>query len=185
MNMKTIIIVLTFCFNFLFLLLIYALNSIRLSHENIVQLYGYFHEIDTAYLVLELAPEGELYNTYLRKQKGIKMRIAAAFTLDLTSALMYLKRHHIVHRDIKPENLLLFPQMSSLSGKRIGQKLKLCDFGWAVHAPAPCHNMRRTLCGTPEYVPPEMLEYEDGQGYDSDDEDSESDSNVTKRYYIG
>eukprot|EP00978_Attheya_sp_CCMP212_P010740 scaffold26148_cov58-Attheya_sp.AAC.1 len=186
MNVKTNIIVLTFTLYFSFLLLGSALNSLRLCHRNIVLLHGYFHEMDTVYLVLELAPEGELYKTYLRAQKGMEMHLAADFTHDLASALMYLKRHHIAHRDIKPENLLLFPNMSC--GKRIGQKLKLCDFGWAVHAPAPYHNMRRTLCGTPEYVPPEMLEYEDGQDYDSsDDEDSVSDSEsgVTEQYYIG
>jgi serine/threonine protein kinase len=34
--------------------------------------------------------------------------------------------------------------------------LKIADFGWAVHAPSP-YNVRRTLCGTPEYLAPEML----------------------------
>jgi serine/threonine protein kinase len=49
----------------------------------------------------------------------------------------------IIHRDIKPENLL-------------GQfgTIKLCDFGWAVYAP---NENRKTMCGTPYYVPPEML----------------------------
>jgi serine/threonine protein kinase len=34
-------------------------------------------------------------------------------------------------------------------------ELKIADFGWSVHAP---RNRRRTLCGTLDYLPPEMVE---------------------------
>lgn len=39
----------------------------------------------------------------------------------------------------------------------IGNKgeLKIADFGWSVHAP---NNRRHTLCGTLDYLPPEMIE---------------------------
>jgi serine/threonine protein kinase len=40
-------------------------------------------------------------------------------------------------------------------------ELKIADFGWSVHAP---HNRRRTLCGTLDYLPPEMVE---GRDHDS------------------
>ncbi|RTG85247.1 aurora kinase A [Schistosoma bovis] len=50
----------------------------------------------------------------------------------------------VIHRDIKPENLLL----------GFHQELKLSDFGWAVHAPSL---RRRTLCGTIDYLAPEMV----------------------------
>ena len=49
----------------------------------------------------------------------------------------------IIHRDIKPENLL------DCMGT-----IKLADFGWSVHAPS---NRRRTMCGTLDYLPPEMV----------------------------
>ena len=38
--------------------------------------------------------------------------------------------------------------------------IKVCDFGWAVHAPT----LRKTKCGTPLYVSPEMVQ---GNHYDS------------------
>jgi aurora kinase, other len=49
----------------------------------------------------------------------------------------------VIHRDIKPENLL-----NSLG------TIKLADFGWSVHAPS---NRRETMCGTLDYLPPEMV----------------------------
>lgn len=55
---------------------------------------------------------------------------------------------HVIHRDIKPENLLV----------GIKGELKIADFGWSVHAP---NSRRQTLCGTLDYLPPEMVEGRD------------------------
>ena len=55
-----------------------------------------------------------------------------------------------MHRDIKPENLLVGGD----------GEVKLSDFGWAVHA-IGAESRRSTLCGTPEYVAPEMLQESD------------------------
>lgn len=63
----------------------------------------------------------------------------------MTDALTYLHAKHVIHRDIKPENLLI----------GVNGELKIGDFGWSVHAPS---NRRTTLCGTLDYLPPEMVE---------------------------
>ena len=40
----------------------------------------------------------------------------------------------------------------------INGELKIGDFGWSVHAPGL---RRKTLCGTLDYLPPEMVENKD------------------------
>lgn len=86
----------------------------------------------------------------------------------MAAALMYLHKKHVIHRDIKPENILV----------GIHGEIKISDFGWSVHAPnsrydhicpvfyfvtlefgIDCGQLyrRTTMCGTLDYLPPEML----------------------------
>ena len=116
----------------------------HLRHRNILRLYGYFYDAKRVYLILEFALKGELYKL-LQKEKRFSETKAALYVAQLASALMYCHDKHVIHRDIKPENLLL-----GLNGE-----LKIADFGWSVHAP---HDRRSTLCGTLDYLPPEMVE---------------------------
>ncbi|XP_037781056.1 aurora kinase A-like [Penaeus monodon] len=69
---------------------------------------------------------------------------------QLVNALEYCHSKKVIHRDIKPENILIHGN---------GQ-LKIADFGWSVHSP---NERRKTLCGTLDYLPPEMIE---GRMYD-------------------
>jgi aurora kinase len=66
----------------------------------------------------------------------------------MSNALSYLHKKHVIHRDIKPENILI----------SVGGEIKISDFGWSVHAPS---TRRTTLCGTLDYLPPEMVEGRD------------------------
>jgi len=54
-----------------------------------------------------------------------------------------------MHWDLKPENLLITSDLS----------IKLCDFGWSVEFEENIH--RTTLCGTYEYMAPEVFYGED------------------------
>jgi len=116
----------------------------HLRHPNILRLYGYFYDQTRIYLILEFAAKGELYKE-LQKNGHFDEKRSAKYIKSLAAALKYCHNKHVIHRDIKPENLLL-----DMRGD-----LKIADFGWSVHAP---NTRRNTLCGTLDYLPPEMIE---------------------------
>ncbi|KAM9834608.1 aurora kinase B [Syngnathus typhle] len=116
----------------------------HLKHPNILRFYNYFHDCKRVFLVLEYAPRGELYKELQRLGRFDDQR-TATFMEEISDALLYCHAKKVIHRDIKPENLLL--------GYR--GELKIADFGWSVHAPSL---RRRTMCGTLDYLPPEMIE---------------------------
>ncbi|KAM4612543.1 aurora kinase A [Polymixia lowei] len=116
----------------------------HLRHPNILRLYGYFHDASRVYLILEFAPKGELYSE-LQRCGSFNEERSATYIMELADALNYCHSKKVIHRDIKPENLLL-----GANGE-----LKIADFGWSVHTPS---SRRSTLCGTLDYLPPEMIE---------------------------
>ncbi|ETI37112.1 AUR protein kinase [Phytophthora nicotianae] len=116
----------------------------HLRHKSILRLYGYFYDSKRVYLIIEYAPQGELYKKLMRAGR-FSERQSALYIQEMARALIYMHSKHVIHRDIKPENLLV-----GFNGE-----LKIADFGWSVHAPS---SRRTTLCGTLDYLPPEMIE---------------------------
>jgi serine/threonine protein kinase len=115
----------------------------HMRHPNVVRLYGYFYDQSRIYLIVEYAAKGELFRI-LREAQKFDAPTAAKYICEMCDAIAYCHSKHIIHRDIKPENILV-----GLNGE-----LKLADFGWSVHAPS---SRRTTLCGTLDYLPPEMV----------------------------
>ena len=117
-----------------------------LDHPHILRLLGFFEEPTQFHIVLELAPEGDVLQFMRRMTWRNWTRVVRKILWQVVQALAYLESVHVAHRDIKPENILLMD----------GMRVKLADFGWAVwYKPGLARN--RTLCGTPEYIPPELL----------------------------
>ncbi|KAB2578527.1 putative serine threonine-protein kinase chk2 protein [Lasiodiplodia theobromae] len=123
------------------------------SHPSLLCLKDTFDEADGVYLVLELAPEGELFNWIVMKQKLSEEETRKVF-VQLFQGVKYLHERNIVHRDIKPENILLVDK---------NLNIKLADFGLAKIIGE--ESFTTTLCGTPSYVAPEILESSNHRRY--------------------
>lgn len=116
-----------------------------------MRLFTWFHDGSKIYIALELASEGELYRHLKAADNGRFDEFKSAkYTYQVADALNYCHLHNVIHRDLKPENILLTSD----------DNVKLADFGWSAHTQS---NLRKTMCGTLDYLPPEMIE---GKQYD-------------------
>ncbi|KDO31023.1 AUR protein kinase, partial [Saprolegnia parasitica CBS 223.65] len=126
----------------------------RIRHPHILPLYATFQDDSKVYLVLKYAPHGDLFTRLKNAPCGrLDERAAARVMAQLISAIHTCHQHNVVHRDIKPENILLGAE----------EEVLLADFGWSA-ANVTASNRRETLCGTLDYLSPEML---NGQKYDA------------------
>lgn len=103
---------------------------------------GYTQDDRYLYLVLELVQGGELF-TYLRQSGRFLAPQASFYAAQVTMMFEYLHSKNVIYRDLKPENILI-----GTDGY-----LKLTDFGFAKIVEGRTY----TLCGTPEYICPEIL----------------------------
>ncbi len=117
----------------------------HLTHPNILKLYGYFWDDKRIYLILEYAPEGDVF-TELRSAGNFNERKSANYISQVIKGFIYLHSKGVIHRDLKPENLL----------NSCGV-IKIADFGWSINS----SGKRKTLCGTKEYLSPEMIRNEE------------------------
>ncbi|KAJ8142732.1 hypothetical protein OY671_004135 [Metschnikowia pulcherrima] len=138
------------------------------NHPNIVRFISHYVEpinefSSTTYLVLEKVNSGELFQRIVNKSK-LGQEETKAIYKQLLSGLQYLHDKNIIHRDIKPENVLLditprsaaHPiQTGPWDENEYDVRVKIADFGLAKFIGEL--KFTNTLCGTPAYVAPEVL----------------------------
>lgn len=116
------------------------------GHPFITTLVLTFKDRESIYMLLDYCPGGELF-TYLRRQKRFEEPEAKFYAAEITLVFEYLHdKEGIVYRDLKPENILLDER----------GHVKLVDFGFAK-ALKKQEQHTFTLCGTPEYLAPEVI----------------------------
>ncbi|KAL4494602.1 hypothetical protein ABPG72_004504 [Tetrahymena utriculariae] len=115
-----------------------------------VQSKEFVKDKNCSFFIMEYVQGGELYD--IIQNRGYLSEDAARFyASQVLIALDYLHQNDIVYRDLKPENILLDEN----------GYIKLTDFGLSeVEVVSPTLDK---ICGTPEYVSPEML-FESGYG---------------------
>lgn len=93
------------------------------SHRSIPNVFEFFEENNTAYIVMELL-HGVALNDYLNQSGGkIDIDFALMIANEVGNALKSLHEQNIIHRDVAPDNIYI------CSGKEI--KIKLMDLGAA------------------------------------------------------
>jgi serine/threonine protein kinase len=120
----------------------------KINHPNVIKLFHHFEEVKNFYLVMEIAEGGNLFQK-LAKEGKFEEKKAFFYFRQVLDAVEYLhsRKPIIIHRDIKPENIIL-----DCDGN-----LKLTDFGWSNYYSGDQGAQRYTVCGTYEYLCPEMV----------------------------
>lgn len=83
----------------------------------------------------------------LKRRKILTEVEVKYYTLQLLHALKYIHQHKVIHRDLKLGNFFLDEHL----------QLKVGDFGLANTLASP-HEKRKTVCGTPNYIAPEIID---------------------------
>ncbi|KAF8882459.1 kinase-like domain-containing protein [Infundibulicybe gibba] len=116
-----------------------------LEHPNIVRFQECFEDDDNVYMTLELCPSGSLMDL-LRHRRRFTEPEARFYMVQLIGACHYMHTHQVIHRDLKLGNLFLDANMN----------VKVGDFGLAALIESPGER-KKTICGTPNYIAPEVL----------------------------
>ncbi len=127
-----------------------------LHNYNIVGFEHYFEDTENVYILLEMCHNQSL-NELLKRRKTLTELEVQCFCMQLIKALKYLHSHRIIHRDLKLGNLFLTDKM----------ELKVGDFGLATKLEFEGER-KRTVCGTPNYIAPEILDGKTGHSYEVD-----------------
>uniref|UniRef100_G1N5B4 Serine/threonine-protein kinase Chk2 n=1 Tax=Meleagris gallopavo TaxID=9103 RepID=G1N5B4_MELGA len=126
----------------------------KIDHPCLIKIKNFF-EAEDYYIVLELMEGGELYD---RVSRPVKMKEATCklYFYQMLLAVKYLHDNGIIHRDLKPENVLL-------SSSEETCLIKITDFGQSKILGET--SLMKTLCGTPTYLAPEVLNSLGTAGY--------------------
>ena len=117
----------------------------NLHHPNIVGIYEYGEDGDSAYIAMEYVQGVSLADRMKQAQPFLDQEIGNIMG-QLLAALQHAHDLGIVHRDIKPANIMLAADGS----------VKVADFGIA-RMQSSTLTLAGTILGTPGYMSPEQL----------------------------
>ncbi|XP_035221877.1 myosin light chain kinase, smooth muscle-like [Stegodyphus dumicola] len=122
----------------------------RLHHPKLMQVLAAFESGRNMIMVMEYISGGELFERVIADDFVLTEHDCILFMKQICCGVAYMHKHNIIHLDLKPENILC--------KTRTSHKIKIIDFGLArIYKPE--ENLR-ILFGTPEFVAPEVINYE-------------------------
>ena len=131
-----------------------AKSASALNHPNIVTIYGIVEEQGMDFIIMEYVSGKTLDK--LTPRKGMPLRQALKYSLEIAEGLSAAHAAGIVHRDIKPSNIMVTSQ----------ERVKILDFGLAKLAEQsgpdgftkPLETAPGRVIGTAAYMSPEQAE---------------------------
>jgi len=127
-----------------------------LRHTNIVSFEHVFEDQENVYILLEICTNQTL-NELLKRRKRLTELEVQCYLSQIINALKHLHNNKVIHRDLKLGNLFLSDKM----------EVKVGDFGLATKLEFDGEK-KRTICGTPNYIAPEILDGKVGHSYEVD-----------------
>lgn len=123
-----------------------------LNHPNLPRVIDYFTDGGNEYLVMDYI-EGQSLDDVIRAhgRPGLPEAQVTNWARQLLDALEYIHARNVLHRDIKPANIRLTPD----------GRVVLVDFGLVkLYDPSrPQTVVVLRGAGTPQYAPPEQVDY--------------------------
>jgi serine/threonine protein kinase len=126
--------------------------------ENIVMYMGACNQINLGgaeghelYIITEFCQGGDMCDLLCDTSIPLGWKFRTQMALQAAMAINYLHENNFIHRDIKSSNFLLGENWVC----------KLTDFGMARSVADPSTPATMTICGTHEYMAPEILFEED------------------------
>ncbi|XP_076577594.1 serine/threonine-protein kinase 17A [Chaetodon auriga] len=130
-----------------------AVLELATASTRVVNLHQVYEMTSEMVLVLEFAAGGEIFNQCVsdREDEAFSEEDVKRLMRQILEGVSFLHQNNIVHLDLKPQNILL------TSSSPLGD-IKIVDFG--LSRMVSSHQELREIMGTPEYVAPEILNYE-------------------------
>mmetsp|Transcript_1962 Transcript_1962/g.2740 ORF Transcript_1962/g.2740 Transcript_1962/m.2740 type:complete len:760 (+) Transcript_1962:146-2425(+) len=116
-----------------------------LKHDNVCEYKHFFEDRTNCYILLELC-HNQSMNELIKRRKRLTEPEASFFLNQIAEAVEYMHDQYVIHRDLKLGNLFLDKNMN----------IKVGDLGLATRLDAP-EEKRKTICGTPNYIAPEVI----------------------------
>ncbi|XP_072117742.1 serine/threonine-protein kinase 17B-like [Mobula birostris] len=129
-----------------------AVLEMAKSNPHVVDLYEVYETNNDIILVLEYAAGGEIFNLCAAdRDEAPTEKEVIKLLQQILEGVAFLHQNNIVHLDLKPQNILL------TSTSPLGD-IKIVDFGLSRRIGSV--GELREITGTPEYIAPEILNYE-------------------------
>ncbi|CAG9463967.1 unnamed protein product [Pedinophyceae sp. YPF-701] len=128
----------------------------QLIHTHVVRYVDAWDDDQNVYILMELC-SGKNLADIVKARGRLDERTAAVYVEQILDAMYFLMKSKVIHRDLKLSNLFLDER----------GRIKIGDFGLACMLKYDGER-KTTICGTPNYIAPEVLAGREGHSYEVD-----------------